>query len=71
MITEQDIQKAVFKIVSENKIPYTAEGLEFLNKELDKELNQVKYEIHIQPLEEMSAYDRAARRAPKVTVSIK
>lgn len=72
MITEEDIHKAIFKAVNENKIPYTEDGLNTLLDLVQKEFGPERsYEIKVGPIEEMSAIDRAERKLPKITVSIK
>lgn len=68
----QLVEQALFKILQDNpKIPLTPEGFEFVRDELIKTLKPIEYEIKIQSLDEMSATDKAMRRAPKVSVVFK
>lgn len=71
MITKEEVTRLLFEIIEENeKIPYTQAGYNFLIDELTKKLAPVKYNIDIQPIEEMSVTDRAERKLPNITVSI-
>lgn len=69
MITENDVNKILFDIVIENKVPLNQEGLDFITKELYNRLpKQREYEVIVH---ELSEQDISERRMPKVEVKIK
>lgn len=69
MYTEQELNDAVFKVVEQNKIPYTQDGLEFLLEETIKILPKREVVLQIESIEDMSVQDRAERKLPKITVT--
>lgn len=72
MYTEQELTDALLKVVEQNKIPYTQDGLEFLLEETIKILpkREVVLQIEsIESIEDMSVQDRAERKLPKITVT--
>lgn len=71
MNIEEQLNKVLFEIIKENKIPYTQEGIENLLKLTYEKLGAVSYEIKIQPLTEISADDIAQRRLPKIEIVVK
>jgi hypothetical protein len=71
MYTEQEINDVVFKIVEQNKIPYTQDGLDFLLDEVEKALPKKEIVFSIESLDELSYEDRLSRKTPKITVSYK
>lgn len=69
MITENDVNKILFDIVAENKVPLNQEGLDFITRELYSRLpKQRDYEVIVH---ELSEQDISERRMPKVEVKIK
>lgn len=69
MITENDVNKILFEIVTENKVPLNQEGLDFITKELYNRLpKQREYEVIVH---ELSDQDISEHRMPKVEVKIK
>lgn len=74
MNEEQLLNKVLFEILSENeKIPYTEEGLEFIQSEILKklEITPLEYEIEIQDISELSAEDRSERKLPNIQLIVK
>ena len=71
MDLEEQINRAIFKAVSENKIPYTQEGIDFLLEEANQHVKSVEYEIKIHPLDELSVEDRTLRRLPTMEIIFK
>ena len=70
MYTQDELNVALFKVLKEHeKIPYTQDGLDFLLSEVEKVIPKREVVFSIQPIEEMSAQDRAERKPPKITVS--
>lgn len=70
MVAEEDLNSALRQVLNENeKIPYTQDGLDFLLSEVEKLIPKRELVITIQPLEEISAEDRAERKLPKITAT--
>lgn len=71
---EQLLNKVLFEILSENeKIPYTEEGLKFLESEIIKKLDifPISYSVDIQDISEISFEDRSQRNMPRITLTLK
>jgi len=71
MDIEEQVNKVLFEIIKENKIPYTQEGIDNLLELTYEKLGPVSYEIKIHPLTEISPDDIAQRRLPKIEVIVK
>lgn len=70
MYTEEEITAAMLRVLDEHeKIPYTQDGLDFLLNEVEKLIPKREVVFSIQPIEEISAQDRAERKLPKITVT--
>ncbi len=70
MITEEDLNAALRQVLKEHeKIPYTQDGLDFLLSEVEKLIPKREVVFSIQPIEEISAEDRAERKLPKITAT--
>lgn len=69
MYTEEELNEAMFKVIEQNKVPYTQEGLDFLLEETKKLLPKRELVISIQSIEELSSGDRFARKLPAITVT--
>jgi hypothetical protein len=68
MYTEQELNEAMFKVVEQNKVPYTQDGLDFLLEETIKLLPECGVTFQIESIEEMSVQDRAEGKLPKISV---
>lgn len=68
MYTEEEINEAMFKVIEQNKVPYTQDGLDFLLEETKKFLPKREMVFAIESLEDMSVQDRAERKLPKISV---
>lgn len=69
MYTEDELNAAMFKVIEQNKVPYTQEGLDFLLEETKKLLPKREVVFTIEALEDLSVQNREERKAPKITVS--
>lgn len=70
MYTEEELTNAILKVLDDHeKIPYTQDGLDFLLSEVEKLIPKREVVFSIQPIEGMSAQDRAERKLPKITVT--
>jgi hypothetical protein len=69
MYTEDELNAAMFKVIEQNKVPYTQEGLDFLLEETKKLLPKREVVFTIESLEDLSVQNREERKAPKITVS--
>lgn len=68
-ISVEDVEKAFRKVLEDHeKIPYTLEGLDTLLTEVNKLLPKRDFIIDIQPIEDLSAQDRAERKLPEITI---
>lgn len=69
---KEELTAAMYKVLEgHEKIPYTQDGLDFLLSETLKRIPKRELVFSIQPIEEMSAQDRLARKLPNITVSYK
>jgi hypothetical protein len=71
MYTEDELNVAMLKVIEQNKVPYTQEGLNFLLEEAKKLLPKREVVFTIESLEDLSVQNREERKAPKITVSYK
>lgn len=70
MYTEDELNAVLFQVLKDHeKIPYTQNGLDLLLTEVEKIIPKREVVFSIQPIEEMSAQDRAERKSPKITVT--
>jgi hypothetical protein len=69
MYTEQELNEAIFKVVEQNKVPYTQDGIDFLLEETIKLLPKREVSFQIESIEELSVQDRLEGKLPKITMT--
>ena len=71
MVTEEYINEIIFKVVQDNKIPYTEDGMNWLIDKVVELIPESGYQLKIQPLSEISEQDRQMRKAAKIEIIVK
>jgi len=71
MITEEYINDIIFKLIKDNKIPYTEEGMNWLVDRVVELIPETGYQLKVQSLSEMSVQDRQMRKTPKIEIILK